>query len=108
MITRETLTCDGLVLTTSDRGTRTEHRLDGPAGPEVRLRVELDGPAVRFAHVPESLSLDAGILSDEHADEHIDGHVRTFGFTGAFVGFWVQDLAGEGCAARFEQISYRE
>ncbi|MEV0197850.1 glycoside hydrolase family 43 protein [Nonomuraea sp. NPDC050691] len=123
------LTSDGLVLTTSDRGTRTERRLGGPAGAEgaegaeVRLRVEFDGPVVRFFgahHDPELFGahhgrelvhlgpeLDATILSDEHADEHIDGHVRAFGFTGAFVGFWVQDLAGEGCAARFEQISYR-
>ncbi|MEV0148807.1 MULTISPECIES: glycoside hydrolase family 43 protein [unclassified Nonomuraea] len=96
------LTTDGLVLTSSDRGTRTE-RLLGPAGPEVRLRVELDGPVVRFNDGPE---LDATILSDEHADEFVDGHVRSFGFTGAFVGLWVQDLAGEGCAARFEQIRY--
>ncbi|QFY11097.1 family 43 glycosylhydrolase [Nonomuraea phyllanthi] len=96
------LTSDGLVLTTSDRGTRTEHLL-GPAGPEARLRVELDGPVVRFNHGPE---LDATILSDEHADERVDGHIRSFGFTGAFVGLWVQDLAGEGGTARFEQIRY--
>ncbi|MDX3102013.1 beta-xylosidase family glycoside hydrolase, partial [Nonomuraea angiospora] len=70
----------------------------------VELRVEFDGPVVRFNHGPD---LDATILSDEHADEFIDGKVRAFGFTGAFVGFWVQDLAGEGCSARFERISYR-
>ncbi|MEW9552188.1 glycoside hydrolase family 43 protein [Nonomuraea sp. NPDC050783] len=96
------LTTDGLVLTTSDRGVRTE-RLLGPAEGEVRLRVEFDGPAVRFNHGPD---LDATILSDEYADEFSDGMARAFGFTGAFVGFWVQDLAGEGCSARFERIAY--
>ncbi|MCA2229488.1 glycoside hydrolase family 43 protein [Nonomuraea sp. NEAU-L178] len=96
------VTTDGLVLTSSDRGARTEHLL-GPAAGEVRLRVEFDGPVVRFNHGPE---LDATILSDEHADERIDGQMRAFGFTGAFAGFWVQDLAGEGCTARFEQIRY--
>ncbi|MEW1837707.1 glycoside hydrolase family 43 protein [Nonomuraea angiospora] len=105
------VTADGLVLTTSDQGTRTERLLGpaggaagGPGGGGVELRVEFDGPVVRFNHGPD---LDATILSDEHADEFIDGKVRAFGFTGAFVGFWVQDLAGEGCSARFEQISYR-
>ncbi|MEV1247776.1 glycoside hydrolase family 43 protein [Nonomuraea sp. NPDC049750] len=96
------VTTEGLVLTSSDRGARTEHLL-GPAAGEVRLRVEFDGPVVRFNHGPE---LDATILSDEHADERIDGQMRAFGFTGAFAGFWVQDLAGEGCTARFERIRY--
>lgn len=96
------LTADGLVLTTSDRGVRTEHHL-GPAGPEARLRVEFDGPVVRFNHGPD---LDATILSDEYADEFIDGQVRSFGFTGAFAGLWVQDLAGEGGQARFEEITW--
>ena len=51
--------------------------------------------------------LDATILSDEHADEFVDGQIRAFGFTGAFVGLWVQDLAGEGCRAEFDQPIYR-
>jgi xylan 1,4-beta-xylosidase len=99
------LTTDGLVLTSSDRGVRTERIVGPAAAAEVGLRVEFDGPIVRFNHGPE---LDATILSDEHADEFVDGLVRAFGFTGAFVGLWVQDLAGEGCAARFEQIVYRD
>ncbi|GAA2205533.1 glycoside hydrolase family 43 protein [Nonomuraea monospora] len=99
-------TTDGLVLTGSDRGARTVH-FTAP-GPATRLGLEFDGPVLRFScngrEIP--VELDATILSDEHADEIIDGRIRSFGFTGAFVGLWVQDLAGEGCQAVFDEISY--
>ncbi|WP_336204394.1 hypothetical protein [Nonomuraea sp. LPB2021202275-12-8] len=80
----------------------------------VTLRAELDGPVLRFSYdaggglraVPADL--DATILSDEHADEVIGGLVRAFGFTGAFVGLWVQDIAGEGCRATFDHTTYQE
>ncbi|MGW4791494.1 glycoside hydrolase family 43 protein [Nonomuraea sp. NPDC004297] len=98
------LTTDGVVLTGSDRGARTVHHT--AAGTARRLGLELDGPVLRFTcdGRPLPVELDATILSDEHADEIIDGQVRSFGFTGAFVGLWVQDLAGEGCAAVFEDV----
>ncbi|WP_043627559.1 glycoside hydrolase family 43 protein [Nonomuraea candida] len=101
------LTTDGLVLTGSDRGHRTVHFTAG--GTARRLGLEFDGPVLRFSCDGEvvPVELDATILSDEHADEIVDGLVRSFGFTGAFVGLWVQDLAGEGGRAVFEDITYQ-
>ncbi|MFC5823800.1 hypothetical protein [Nonomuraea insulae] len=32
--------------------------------------------------------------------------MRSFGFTGSFVGLWVQDLVGEGGRAVFEDTVY--
>lgn len=108
------VTVDGLVLVTSDRGARRAHQLETTLADRVGLRVELDGPVLRFARdtgagwqvVPTEL--DATILSDEYADEVIDGQVRAYGFTGAFVGLWVQDLAGEGGSADFTAVTYQE
>ncbi|MFD1541703.1 glycoside hydrolase family 43 protein [Nonomuraea guangzhouensis] len=106
------LTTDGLVLTSSDRGKRTVcGTAEAVSG--MGLRAEFDGPVLRFSYdvghgwqvIPAEL--DATILSDEHADEFVDGQIRAFGFTGAFVGLWVQDLAGEGCRAEFDQTIYR-
>ncbi|MBB6554169.1 glycoside hydrolase family 43 protein [Nonomuraea rubra] len=101
------LTTDGVVLTGSDRGARTVHFT--AAGTASRLELELDGPILRFSYDGHAIpvELDATILSDEHADEIIDGQIRSFGFTGAFVGLWVQDLAGEGCEAVFEDPAYQ-
>ncbi|MGP4097046.1 glycoside hydrolase family 43 protein [Nonomuraea sp. KM90] len=104
------LTTDGLVLTGSDRGARTVHHTAHlTAGPATRLGLEFDGPVLRFSCDGETLpvELDATILSDEYADEIIDGQIRSFGFTGAFAGLWVQDLAGEGCRATFRDTTYR-
>ncbi|MEV0614030.1 glycoside hydrolase family 43 protein [Nonomuraea sp. NPDC050404] len=95
------LTTGGLVLTGSDRGHRTVH-FTAEVTP-TRLGLELDGPVLRFSYdgatVP--VELDATVLSDENAEEFVEGLVRSFGFTGAFVGLWVQDLAAEGCQATF-------
>jgi xylan 1,4-beta-xylosidase len=55
---------------------------------------------------PLGIEVDATILSDEHADEFKDGVVRTFGFTGAMVGFWVMDLSGTGSTALFSGAAY--
>ncbi|MFI7700165.1 glycoside hydrolase family 43 protein [Nonomuraea sp. NPDC049480] len=100
------ITTDGLVLTGSDRGARTVHFTGDPAS---RLGLEFDGPVLRFScdGKPIPVELDATTLSDEYADEIIDGQIRAFGFTGAFVGLWVQDLAGEGGRATFHDIRYR-
>ncbi|MDP4507157.1 glycoside hydrolase family 43 protein [Nonomuraea turcica] len=100
------LTTDGLILTGSDRGTRTVHFTGEPA---TRLGVEFDGPVLRFSADgrPIPVELDATTLSDENADEIIDGQIRSFGFTGAFVGLWVQDLAGEACRATFSDVTYQ-
>ncbi|WP_327535671.1 glycoside hydrolase family 43 protein [Nonomuraea solani] len=100
------LTPDGLLLTGSDRGARTVHYSGGAA---TRLGLEFDGPVLRFSADGETIpvDLDATVLSDENADEIIDGQIRSFGFTGAFAGLWVQDLAGEGCRATFRETTYR-
>jgi len=113
------LTTDGeravLELVTSDRGVRTVHaRIDAAAHAEcpVQLRVAFDGPRVRFAYAWDGswstvpVDLDATILSDEHADDIVDGQVRTLGFTGAFVGLWVQDLAAHSRWADFDHATY--
>ncbi|MDP9793018.1 xylan 1,4-beta-xylosidase [Catenuloplanes nepalensis] len=107
------LTTDGLVLTVSDRGRRTAHPVAAGTPRRVGLRLELDGPVLRAAWdagdgwTPIPHEVDATILSDENADEFIDGQVRTFGFTGAFAGLWVQDLASEGAEAVFDEVAYR-
>lgn len=106
-----------LELVTSDRGVRTVHaRIDAATHAErpVQLRVAFDGPQVRFAYAWDGswstvpVNLDATILSDEHADDIVDGQVRTLGFTGAFVGLWVQDLAARGRWADFDHATYVE
>jgi xylan 1,4-beta-xylosidase len=101
------VTADGLVLTMSDRGGRTVlHQQAGPAG-EVGLRLTFDGPVLRFAidagdgFRDLGVEADPTILSDEYALEVVEGQIRAFGFTGAFAGLWVQDLAHEGAAADF-------
>jgi xylan 1,4-beta-xylosidase len=51
-------------------------------------------------------SLDATILSDEHAVEFDGGEIRGLGFTGAFVGLWVWDLNGHGHHPDFDDAAY--
>lgn len=84
-------------------------------GRPVVLRAELDGAVLRFAYGTEGgtrytlpLDLDATILSDEHADEFHEGRVRVFGFTGAMLGLWVQDLDRAGVHADFAHATYEE
>lgn len=104
-----------LRLAASDRGVLTLHPdvvgldADGP----VRLGLDLDGARLTFRHHgaggwqqvgPE---LDATVLSDEHATDLDDaGQLRGLGFTGAFVGLWVWDLAGLGHPADVDAASY--
>jgi xylan 1,4-beta-xylosidase len=77
------------------------------------LRVRLDGPDLTFAWAdstdwqPIGPALDATTLSDEYAAKVIDGEPAAWGFTGAFVGMWVQDLGAEGGYADFDRAVYR-
>jgi xylan 1,4-beta-xylosidase len=107
------VTAGGLELVVSDKGVRTVHRVSDEVPARIGLRVEFDGPVVRFASDTGGgwraapVELDATVLSDEYADDLVDGQVRAFGFTGAFVGLWVHDLAGEGAVAEFDSVAYR-
>ncbi|MBL7259865.1 glycoside hydrolase family 43 protein [Paractinoplanes lichenicola] len=85
-----------------------------PAPGPVHLRLHLEGPALTFAYALPGAPwqatgpiLDATTLSDEYAARVIDGEPAAWGFTGAFVGLWVQDLGREGAYADFDQASYR-
>ncbi|MCH7229821.1 family 43 glycosylhydrolase [Glycomyces sp. L485] len=100
-----------LSLVTSDLGHR-DHRPIAEVGPRLDLRIVLDGPTLRFAYretewTDTGLEADATILSDEYGTVVSDGMLHAFGFTGAFVGLWVQDLADEGGHADFEYAEYR-
>ncbi|GIF00494.1 glycoside hydrolase family 43 protein [Paractinoplanes rishiriensis] len=88
-----------------------------PLGEGVRLalRVRLDGPDLSFAWARDGEAqwraagpaLDATTLSDEYAANVADGEPEAWGFTGAFVGLWVQDLGAEGGYADFDRAIYR-
>jgi xylan 1,4-beta-xylosidase len=54
------------------------------------------------------VELDATILSDEHAARIVSGEPEAWGFTGAFVGLWVQDIGVDGGYADFDYASYHE
>ncbi|WP_410817047.1 glycoside hydrolase family 43 protein [Micromonospora sp. 050-3] len=106
-----------LELLSSDNGRRTAYpdlTVDADGVTRVGLRAVFDGPAVRFDYdlgagwqrLP--VELDATILSDEHAALIIDGEPAAWGFTGAFLGLWVQDLGGDGVHADFDLATYRE
>ncbi|MFC7246258.1 glycoside hydrolase 43 family protein, partial [Catellatospora aurea] len=106
-----------LELLSSDSGRRTvypELTVDASAAGRVGLRAEFDGPAVLFSYdlgdgwrqLP--VELDATILSDEHAALIIDGEPAAWGFTGAFLGLWVQDLGNDGVHADFDHATYLE
>jgi xylan 1,4-beta-xylosidase len=82
----------------------------------IGLRVSFDGPELAFAY---TLSPDAGTdwraigplfdattLSDEYAARVVDGEPEAWGFTGAFVGLWSQDLGSEGGYADFDRAGY--
>ncbi|GAA1641669.1 glycoside hydrolase family 43 protein [Actinoplanes couchii] len=81
------------------------------------LRVSLDGPDLTFAFTTEpesgtgwrelSHTFDATTLSDEYAATMTPGEPEAWGFTGAFVGLWVQDLGAEGGYADFDRATYR-
>ncbi|WP_428965025.1 glycoside hydrolase family 43 protein [Micromonospora fluostatini] len=106
-----------LELLSSDSGRRTAYpglTVDADGADRVGLRAVFDGPVVRFGYdlgagwqeLP--VALDATILSDEHAALVVDGEPAAWGFTGAFLGLWVQDLGGDGGHADFDLATYRE
>ena len=98
-------------------GVVSETRRDLTGVHRVGLRVRLDGPALTFAYTtdPDDKTpwhevgpvLDATTLSDEYAARVVDGEPEAWGFTGAFVGMWVQDLGAEGGYADFDRATYR-
>lgn len=99
-----------------DRGAVTvDEAGQEPLGGTVRMRLglDLDGPVLRFRYDtgpgwrPFGPSLDATVLSDEHAEEIEDGQIRSLGFTGAFAGLWAWDLTGGGLSADFDEAAYR-
>ncbi|WFE99884.1 glycoside hydrolase family 43 protein [Micromonospora sp. WMMD964] len=106
-----------LELLSSDNGRRTPYpdlTVDVGGVTRVGLRAVFDGPVVRFDYdlgagwQPAGVDLDATILSDEHAALIIDGEPAAWGFTGSFLGLWVQDLGGDGAYADFDLATYRE
>ncbi|WP_203757564.1 family 43 glycosylhydrolase, partial [Catellatospora bangladeshensis] len=106
-----------LEVLSSDSGRRVAHpelSVDVTGVDRVGLRVEFDGPALRFAYdVGEGwkelpVVFDATTLSDEHAARVVDGEPAAWGFTGAFLGLWVQDLGADGAYADFDLAVYRE
>jgi xylan 1,4-beta-xylosidase len=106
-----------LEVLTADSGRVTQHpecRVDVDGVGRLRLRVTFDGPDLRFAYALPAgewqelpAKLDATILSDEHAAVIVDGEPEAWGFTGAFVGLWVQDLGADGGYADFDSATYR-
>lgn len=108
--------CTVLEVLTADSGRLTQYpecRVDVTGVPRLRLRVVFDGPDLRFSYaLPEGewqelpAKLDATILSDEHAAVIVDGEPEAWGFTGAFVGLWVQDLGADGGYADFDSATY--
>ncbi|MCO8277735.1 glycoside hydrolase family 43 protein [Actinoplanes sp. TRM 88003] len=106
------LVCDSGQVTTAP-GLRTV--VDGV--PRVGLRIALDGPALTFAYTTNpgpvavwhtlGRTFDATTLSDEYAAVIVPGEPEAWGFTGAFVGLWVQDLGAEGGYADFDRAVYR-
>lgn len=82
----------------------------------VGLRATFDGPALTFAWAGRPGSgpwqdvgpvLDATTLSDEYAANVVAGEPEAWGFTGAFLGLWVQDLGAEHGYADFDRAAYR-
>jgi xylan 1,4-beta-xylosidase len=83
------------------------------------LRVTFDDEALRFAYSLDGLpgdqarwhvlpaELDATVLSDEHAARRTPGEPEVWGFTGAMVGLWVQDIGAEGGYADIDSATYR-
>ena len=100
--------CDSGAVTADELG---QERLGGIE--RLRLGLDIDGPELRFRREtgtgwrPFGPSLDATVLSDEHAEEIAGGQIRALGFTGAFVGLWAWDLTGGGLAADFDDATYR-
>ncbi|WP_433796709.1 glycoside hydrolase family 43 protein [Actinoplanes sp. CA-252034] len=79
----------------------------------VGLRARMDEAALTFAYETTpgewqelGRTFDATTLSDEYAVTLVPGEPEAWGFTGAFVGLWVQDLGAEGGYADFDRAVY--
>ncbi|MFF5842799.1 family 43 glycosylhydrolase [Streptomyces massasporeus] len=100
--------CDRGRLSVDEAG---QTRLGGTT--RLRLGLDVDGADLRFRHdtgsgwEPFGPTLDATVLSDEHAEHIEDGRIRSLGFTGAFAGLWAWDLTGGGHHADFDEVTYR-
>lgn len=102
---------------TSDNGVPTRHpqaRVDVTGTGPVALAADLDGSILRFRYdIGDGwrrfpVELDATILSDEYARRPASpGEPELWGFTGAFLGLWVQDLGADGGYADFAHARYR-
>ncbi|WP_433306919.1 glycoside hydrolase family 43 protein [Actinoplanes sp. CA-030573] len=93
-------------------------RVDLTGIDRIGLRVRLDGASLTFAYKVEpdaaaapwrdaGPTFDATTLSDEYAAKVVAGEPEVWGFTGAFVGLWVQDLGAEGGYAEFDRATYQ-
>jgi xylan 1,4-beta-xylosidase len=105
------LACDGGKVRVVD-----DARLDLTGVQRLGLRLELDGEALTFAYALNAdepawqtfgPGFDATTLSDEYAAQVVAGEPEAWGFTGAFVGLWVQDLGAEGGYADFDRATYK-
>lgn len=79
------------------------------AGAPIRMRIEVDGCALRFFHATGSEPwqrigpmLDASLLSDEA------GQGEHGNFTGAFVGMSANDVSGAAMTADFDYFDYED
>lgn len=101
-----------------DTGVRTQFpqcRVDLDGVDQIGLRVVFDDAVVRFAYTTGGsggwqelpVELDATILSDEHAARVTPGEPEVWGFTGAMIGLWVQDIGSDGGYADFDSATYR-
>jgi xylan 1,4-beta-xylosidase len=110
-----------LGLLTCDSGTVRavpEARVEVAGLRRLGLKLRLEGEKLSFAYATEpdraepewtavGPSFDATTLSDEYAARVVAGEPEAWGFTGAFVGLWVQDLGAEGGFADYDRASYK-
>lgn len=81
----------------------------------VYLKAKLDYEKLQFYYSPDGETwtsiggvLDASKISDENVEFVTAGYKMDQGFTGAFIGVCVQDLAGQTKYADFDYFTYRE
>lgn len=89
-------------------------QVDVTGAVRVGLRAVVDGAVLRFGYDTGDgwrmlpIELDTTILSDEYATRAVGGEPLAWGFTGAFVGIWVQDLGSDGGFADIDSARYTE